>query len=754
VDERNRNGVAIQANPGTGAHVETIPDWERAFSVEGRKRTVFTPRNMNMNNWKYRYRRFRCLSLDDLTRRLEIRSWRKGLVKFVNNESNPITYQNIREWINFRIPSIEAANHDPKKINQNMANAIPKGFLTDLEFWKTFAELYPREKDRLIELAFGVIEGRIELFGWKSVSVSIPSLKLHDETALNKDWSSSYYWDINFFHSTECPGSDVKWLWELQRFQFLLWLGAAWKLTGDKKFASTAREILNSWMQDLKYPFGVEWSSNLEVGLRLLSISRCHIMCMNATSWDTGFLSNLVAWEYLHAIHIKNELTLHHTLGNHPLGESAALLFFCLVNPGSAQSVAWEKFSFKTINQLIPRLINQDGVYAEQSTSYLKFVCEFMLPLIYLGKSKEGKFTSLTLDRIKSCLKFVQSISDAGKSTPMIGDADSGCAIGWRLSDYWDFSWLLAAGASLLNEPGLARGIDDFPVEAFLNTGLEGLAKFRSFSTRSRLRSGANSTTHFSSVDFPFGGYHVSTDSHFKLIFDSGPLGIYPGFGHGHADALSIIINVNNMPFLVDSGTMRYNGASDVRNYFRGTSAHNTLTIGGHSQAKVLDTFKWASGYKIHWFEPIIRSEYRIFSAVLYVKSFNHQRTIVHFPDKGFLIRDIVCAGGDFLVEEHLHFSPDTEIKPLGSNKFVASLENEFLDVEFPGSPSGCAQIVHGSSNQMLGWYSRHYGQQDASACLKFSCNAKGRIDFMTVIRLPGNFLRWTDDMISLLFLI
>ena len=709
---------------------------------------------MNMNNWKYRYRRFRCLSLDDLTRRLEIRSWRKGLVKFVNNESNPITNQNIGEWIKLQLPSIEPANIDPVTVSQIMANSIPQGFLTDLEFWKTFTELYPREKDRLIELAFDVIEGRIELFGWKAASVSIPNLKFHDEPGLNKDWSSSYYWDINFFHSTECPRSDVKWLWELQRFQFLLWLGAAWKLTGDNRFASTAREILDSWMQDLKYPFGVEWSSNLEVGLRLLSVLRCHIVCMDAPFWDSGFLSNLVAWEYLHAIHIREELTLHHTLGNHPLGESAALLFFCLFNPGPQQSIAWEKFSFKTINQLIPRLINQDGVYAEQSTGYLKFVCEFMLPLIHLGKSKPGKFTDVTLDRIKSCLKFVQSISDAGKSTAMIGDADSGCAIGWRLSDYWDFSWLLAAGSTLLSEPGLAGGIGDFPAEAFLNTGLEGLAEFRSISTRSSFRTGTNDTTNFSAVDFLVGGYHVSSDSHFKLIFDSGPLGIYPGFGHGHADGLSIIVSFKNKPFLVDCGTMRYNGAPDVRNYFRGTLAHNTLTIGGQSQAKVLDTFKWASGYKVHWFEPIVRSEYRIFSALLYAKSFNHQRIIVHFPDKGFLIRDRVTAPGDFLLEGHLHFSPDTEIKALCYNKFTASLEKEFLDVEFPGSPSGCSQIVHGSSNQMLGWYSRNYGQKEEGACVKFFANAERRIDFMTVIRLPGYFLRWTDDMNSWLFLI
>ncbi len=102
-------------------------------------------------------------------------------------------------------------------------------------------------------------------------------------------------------------------------------------------------------------------------------------------------------------------------------------------------------------------------------------------------------------------------------------------------------------------------------------------------------------------VDFPVGGYHVSTDSYFHLIFDSGPLGIYPGFGHGHADALAILLNVKNRPVLIDSGTMRYNAAPEVRGYFRKTYSHNTLVVDGRSQAKVLDTFKWASDYSVKW---------------------------------------------------------------------------------------------------------------------------------------------------------
>ncbi len=709
---------------------------------------------MSMDVWKYRYRRFRSLSLNDLTRRLEIRSWRKNLIKFVNDESTPITSQTLGKWINLRLTSFDAANLDLEQVNQDLANSIPRGFLTDHEFWKTFAELYPKEKEQLIELALGVVEGRIELFGWKSVSVSIPNLEFHNKDIVRiiKDWGSAYYWDINFYHSKDDPGFDVKLLWELQRFQFLLWLGAAWKLTRDNKFASTANEILNIWMKNLKYPFGVEWSSNLEVGLRLLSILRCHIMCMDSPSWDPDFLSGLITWERLHAIHIREELTLHHTLGNHPLGEAAALLLFASLIPTLRESLVWKGYAFKEINRIIPRLIFADGVYAEQSTGYLKFVLEFMLPIIVLNDSRDKGFSSSTLERVKASLEFIQALSDEGTETPMIGDADSGSAIGWRLSDYWDFSWLLATGSTLLNAPHLARGIDKLPAEAFLNIGLEGLNNFNDAvhrSARYAINIPKSKQDRKEYIDFPVGGYHISRDSHFRLVFDSGPLGIYPGFGHGHADALSVLLSVGNKSVIADTGTMHYNADPAIRSHFRKTQSHNALMVNGKGQAEVLDTFKWASSYTIQWNATIARDEFRLFSGVLRTDSFVHERIIVHFLEKGFIIRDRLQTDGTISIEGFYHFAPDVTVEASRKNNFLATLENEVIEIIFPESGLICAQIFKGSTDPMLGWYSKNYGEMVPTNCLKFCGNGVGHLEFMTTTKYPGFSLEWPEEFVK-----
>jgi hypothetical protein len=72
-------------------------------------------------------------------------------------------------------------------------------------------------------------------------------------------------------------------------------------------------------------------------------------------------------------------------------------------------------------------------------------------------------------------------------------------------------------------------------------------------------------------------------DAHF-LVFDCGPVG---AGNHGHLDALSIELAAYGRPLVVDPGRYTYDeqGGYNWRAHFRGTSAHNTVTVNGCDQA-------------------------------------------------------------------------------------------------------------------------------------------------------------------------
>jgi uncharacterized heparinase superfamily protein len=79
--------------------------------------------------------------------------------------------------------------------------------------------------------------------------------------------------------------------------------------------------------------------------------------------------------------------------------------------------------------------------------------------------------------------------------------------------------------------------------------------------------------------DFPDGGYFVQRAGERFLIFDCGPLG---DGGHGHYDALSIEAWAGEAPLVLDPGRFTY--AEPERRWFRGTAAHNTVTVDGLDQ--------------------------------------------------------------------------------------------------------------------------------------------------------------------------
>ena len=76
-------------------------------------------------------------------------------------------------------------------------------------------------------------------------------------------------------------------------------------------------------------------------------------------------------------------------------------------------------------------------------------------------------------------------------------------------------------------------------------------------------------------------------------MVDCGPLGYLGIADHGHADALAITLSVAGEECLVDPGTWSYSQAPAWRDYFRGTSAHNTVRVDGVDQSVSGGRFMW-----------------------------------------------------------------------------------------------------------------------------------------------------------------
>ena len=119
-----------------------------------------------------------------------------------------------------------------------------------------------RDTGLLLAAAEGILAGRVNLLGLRDVAVGTPVDWHRDPdagiTSPRLHWSRIRYLD-------PAVSGDHKVVWEINRHQWFLTLGRAWRLTGDARYAECFVRHLASWMDDNPPKTGINWASSLEV---------------------------------------------------------------------------------------------------------------------------------------------------------------------------------------------------------------------------------------------------------------------------------------------------------------------------------------------------------------------------------------------------------------------------------------------------------------------------------------------------------
>jgi hypothetical protein len=701
---------------------------------------------MLLEHFSYPERRLAKISLREVVHRIAL--WirrRKDRLMFVMDPKRSSVDRILarrHKWLDVRTDS--PASPDLNALQES----LPTGWWADESFWEVFRNCHPDEAQHLITQAEEVVSGNITLFQWKTLRFAKPirwSATFNPYESDSDDWPELYYTNMKVRHDARNPHRDVKWCWELNRFQHLLCLGAAWRLTGDERFAAEAREQIESWIDSIRYPWGVQWASNLEVALRALSWARCHILFMNSASWDSAFVDRFTASVYLHGCHIHKELSVHHPPGNHLLGEAATLFCVSFYYPLFSESARWRHHSAAVLNRLVPLLILPDGVYGEQSTGYFRFICEFLLPVLFLARRHGVSFSPVLEERVTAGLKWISALSKNPRDVPMLGDSDTGSAIGWRLADFWDFTPLLAAGAVLFDRGDLVEQVPQLPAEAFLMLGIGGLKAFRALKEE-RSRQERDSSASASTVSFPHGGYDVSEDRHFHVVFDAGPLGLSPGCGHGHADGLSWIMSFDGKPVVVDAGTDSYNGPTLWRDYFRSALAHVTLSVDGAWPSPPINTFRWSRETRITHEHALSFPEGRLLRGSVKWRNTIHSRLVLHMFEVGLIVSDCLEGTGEHEVDNRIQFDPRWDVRRIGESLVTASCGETSFEICFLAAGMNTS-ILKGSEDPVGGWYARYYGQRIASTTLRGRKRVILPMAMLTVIKRAGCSLTVSQEV-------
>jgi hypothetical protein len=597
-----------------------------------------------------------------------------------------------------------------------------------------------------IEAANRLVAGRWDLFSLRDSPLGFPPLWNRDPKT-GVDVPLEFGKGIDY--RNERVVGDIKYLWELNRHLELVTLAQAWHLTREPRFAEAARRLLVSWLDQCPYPRGPHWTSSLELAVRLVNWACAwHLLggdasALFAAEEGRAFRRRWLSAIYQHCYFISGRLSRHSSANNHLFGELMGLFVASAVWPLWPESERWRARARDELEAEAIKQNGADGANREQAFWYHHEVADMMLLCLLFGRANGIDFSSQFTKRLESMLEFISVVMDAGGHVPMVGDADDAVMVRFsREPEFCPYRSLLATGAVLF-------GRGDFK------------AKAGRFDEKSRWLLGDAASERFRALPaapveparraFPEGGYYVlgqdfGMPCEVKAVADAGSLGYLSIAAHGHADALAFTLSAGGNEVLVDPGTYAYHDQKRWRDYFRGTSAHNTLRVDGEEQSVPGGNFQWLShararcehfesGVERDVFEGVHDGYRRLNDPV------RHRRRI-KFDKRSMRteITDTLECSEEHCVELHWHLA-ESCVARVSGHAVEVSCANVRMRVECPRE-LGTPEVVVGRDDPPLGWISRRLGEKKPSPSIVCTGRIAGGTSLVTEITIATVAMR------------
>ncbi len=563
-----------------------------------------------------------------------------------------------------------------------------------------------------------MIAGRFDVFAMRGVTLGFPP-------RWNRDPKTGTQVPLTFGktlnYRDERIVGDVKYLWEPNRHLELVTLAQAFRLSGDPRYAQACRLLLNSWWEQCPYPLGVNWTSSLEHAVRLVNWAVAwHLLGGDDASVFEGTDGQAFRRQWLdsvfqHCHFISGHFSRHSSANNHLLGELTGLFVASLIWPMWRQSERWRRqaggeFEAEALKQTSP-----DGVNREQAFRYHHWVADMMLLGSLFGRANGAPMGSAFMARLEAMLEFIASVMDVGGHVPAVGDADDAVFVRFSSDPRLDvYRSLLATGAVVFQRPDFAVKAVRFDDKSRWLLGDSAAMVFDDL--KSRFAGSASTRRAFAEGGYWVLGSRLETARELRLVADAGPLGYLSIAAHGHADALAITLSAAGQPLLIDPGTYAYHTQKKWRDYFRGTSAHNTVRVDGVDQSVTGGSFLWlrhAGARCERWHDDDDRCEWvGVHDGYEHLADpLVHRRQIVLTKASSRVdIYDMLSCAGPHHIELFWHFSAQCKVECAGPLVGVCC-NNVLLTLEMPGC-DWLPTMTMGQDEPPLGWVSPFYDEK------------------------------------------
>ena len=429
-----------------------------------------------------------------------------------------------------------------------------------------FYEKNLEKKNKVINEADKILEHRFSFLSEKEYC-------LGEKINWNQDFKSGFIWENKFFKEIKIIDlnnhADVKIPWELSRFQHIFTLGKAYWITDDKRYYEEFKKQLLDWIKDNPVYMTINWTCTMDVAIRSINWIFGYFLFENLIKEDGKFLEIFNNSLYQHGRYIFSNLEKKVRFSsNHYLSDLTGLIFLGLYFKNlNKETKKWLNYSIKELEKEILLENNEDGTNYETSISYHRLVTELLFFSLVLSEKNSLFFSKEYRSRLEKMFEFMAKITKSNGKVPLIGDVDNGRLV--ILSNYYnwevnDLKHLISLGGEYFNNQ-LLKEVASKEIE-------DKLWLFNSINIYEEKFLDK-------SVYFRNGGYYLLRNKNIYCLIRCGELSLRGQGGHSHNDQLSFEINIHGEDFFIDPGMGVYTANKNMRNLFRSTKMHNTVSI-------------------------------------------------------------------------------------------------------------------------------------------------------------------------------
>lgn len=534
------------------------------------------------------------------------------------------------------------------------------------------------------------------------------------------------YRDVNLL-------GNVKNIWEKNRHHHLTIMAAAFAITGDEKYAAAVEEQLKDWVNKNPFPIGVNWTSSLELGTRLISWVWIDRFLRNSNAYNRLFGESGILWSsiYWHQWLISKYYSHGSSANNHLIGEMAGLFISSCQWSVFSSSQGWQALAWEILEREIPKQTFASGLNREQAFEYQIFTAEFFLLAGIEADMNKISVSQEYKSLVCKMLEVIPLLTDVGGNLPRYGDGDEGMALQIRPHNSSRTDWLYRLARQWLGAKiPLQNQESGYLASALVNLPGDDDVGEISLSDKS--------------IAYDDAGIYVlahnrGSAQEILCLADAGNLGFLSIAAHGHADALAFTLSIGGVPIIVDPGTYVYHADDYWRSYFRSTKAHNTIVVDNHDQSEPQGTFLWtrkAQTKVLDWQttenKAVLEAEHDGYSRL--EKGIVHRRRLA-LDSNGLEITDHLCGDGVHNIEWRLHFYPQCKVS-LRDNSCLVQWDSGLLVIHLDEQLDWT--LLNGDLNG--GWYSSGFNLKEPIVTLLGSSEISADTTLENFIDLKQNF--------------